>query len=883
MLTGMGVGYRVERISSRQSFLEPELVLLNVLKGNVEIDYGGRKDKLSRGDLLLINVGIACSLSSPNEALIGKCEWSASVLTKVLKGKYAYFYCNTASEYSRHNRELKELLENLTAVYAEAAGTTDSLLYGYLFRILDLLIEHYQIKSKFRAEGNAGGSGKTDESRALDPDASVAGGVPDEAVMAQIMQYIQTNLHDKVSLTELADRMFVSTSTLSRIFKKNMGVYFADYVMQLRVSEASAILRDTDENLTQVALTLGFSSSSTFSRAFRKEMGESPAEYRERTRSEAAKNEEMLVREETAIREELLSSGRTAEDGTVHRLVALNLNDPAAGKLIKNWNKVINLGEVSDLTKANMQRHCLYLRDHLKFSYVRLWSVFSRNLMITDGRTHGRYNFSMLDQVLDFLLENRLKPFLDFGRRPSMAVNAEGRRVYYEETYTAFSTRELWEEAIREVIVHIRRKYGREEVRTWYLELSRDSVNGAEGERCYESDSFEFFDAWEYMYRTVQREIPGARVGGVAARLGDNIESVRDFYARCAKKKCVPAFCSFSYFPYVDDRMWEGWNKERKENIYQNGREASEAIRGGSRTSGETSENVSRTSREPSENVSRTSGETSENVSRTSGEISDIYLNRRDTSKVLKEARRMMAETGVGSAELIITDWNNTIANRDYLNDSCFRAAYFVSEAIRMRDQAEMVCAMTGSDWISYYLDTAAVVYGGIGLLTKDTIRKPAYFAFEFLGRLGGIVLSQGEDYILTRSAGGDYYLLCHYFVVPEEKSMAVEEGTEPDLALLHMEDKPSHELSFRLAGLPEQGNYYIKKRTLSASSGSVLDEWGNFQFAEELAADDIRYLRERCIPEIRMSRQFVGQTQELSFSVRMRPEDVVLLHIFRG
>ena len=251
MLTGMGVGYRVERISSRQSFLEPELVLLNVLKGNVEIDYGERKDKLSRGDLLLINVGIACSLSSPNEALIGKCEWSASVLTKVLKGKYAYFYCNTASEYSRHNHELKELLENLTAVYAESAGMTDSLLYGYLFRILDLLIEHYQIKSKFRAEGNAGGSGKTDESRALDPDASVAGGVPDEAVMAQIMQYIQTNLHDKVSLTELADRMFVSTSTLSRIFKKNMGLYFADYVMQLRVSEAAAILRDTDENLTE--------------------------------------------------------------------------------------------------------------------------------------------------------------------------------------------------------------------------------------------------------------------------------------------------------------------------------------------------------------------------------------------------------------------------------------------------------------------------------------------------------------------------------------------------------------------------------------------------------------------------------------------------------
>jgi beta-xylosidase len=250
--------------------------------------------------------------------------------------------------------------------------------------------------------------------------------------------------------------------------------------------------------------------------------------------------------------------------------------------------------------------------------------------------------------------------------------------------------------------------------------------------------------------------------------------------------------------------------------------------------------------------------------------------------ETVSEARRMMEETGIGSAELIITDWNNTIANRDYLNDSGFRAAYLVSDAIRLRDQANLVCVMTGSDWISYYLDTAAVVYGGIGLLTKDTIRKPAYYAFEFLDRLGGLVLSQGEDYILTRSAGGDYYLLCHYLAVPEEKSMPVEEGAEPDLALLHMDDKPSHELSFRLAGIPEQGSYYIKKRTLS-SSGSILDEWGNFQFAEELSADDIRYLRERCIPEIRLSRQFVGQAQELSFNVKMRPEDVVLLHIYRG
>ena len=452
-----GVSYHVERVRTRKSYLEAELILLIVIRGKIEVQMKDLKVSLSRGGILLINPGIAYEVSGAEDTLIGKCTWTVAVLTQLLKGSYAYFYCNTASGYSRWHGELRKILENLTAVYAAADHQTDSLMVGYLYKVLDCLIEHFQIK----------GSMPGDQ------------GVVTDDYMPRIMQYILQNLHGEISLTALAEQMFVSASTLSRVFKKRTGLYFADFVLQLRVRESMALLAETEENITQIALRAGFSGSSAFSRSFKKETGETPVEYRERIRKEEDASTEAAALEEKKIREELFASGRISEDGKIHRLVTADLSDSSPVQLRKIWSKAINIGEVHDLTKANIQKHCLYLRDHLHFQYVRVWNVFSKRLMLTDGKTAGRYNFSLLDQALEFLLENRMKPFLDFGRRPSMAMDADGRIVYYEDIYTEFESRELWEEAFREVLRHVRRKFGKAEVSTWIFELSRDSYHRA--------------------------------------------------------------------------------------------------------------------------------------------------------------------------------------------------------------------------------------------------------------------------------------------------------------------------------------------------------------------------------------------------------------------
>ena len=71
---------------------------------------------------------------------------------------------------------------------------------------------------------------------------------------------------------------------------------------------------------------------------------------------------------------------------------------------------------------------------------------------------------------------------------------------------------------------------------------------------------------------------------------------------------------------------------------------------------------------------------------------------------------------------------------------------------------------MSGSDWVSSHMDTVGIVNGGIGLLTKDTIRKPAYFAVDFLNQLGEYLLDKGQNYIVTRKESEDIYILCFYY-----------------------------------------------------------------------------------------------------------------------
>ena len=132
-------------------------------------------------------------------------------------------------------------------------------------KLLDCLIENYQLDNKAEAL-------KLSEN---------------DLRMQQIFQYVHNNFQYGVNLSKLAEQMYVSTSTLSRFFKKQTGIYFADYVNQTRIRYAMQELLYTEKNIMKIAVDCGFSNASVFSKLFKDIYNMTPSDYREQWKAVA--------------------------------------------------------------------------------------------------------------------------------------------------------------------------------------------------------------------------------------------------------------------------------------------------------------------------------------------------------------------------------------------------------------------------------------------------------------------------------------------------------------------------------------------------------------------------------------------------------------------
>jgi AraC-like DNA-binding protein len=79
----------------------------------------------------------------------------------------------------------------------------------------------------------------------------------------------------------------VSEAHFARSFKAAFGVPPHRYLLTRRIERATALLRDTDLSITDIAFQTGWSSLGTFGRTFRDVTGDNPAAIRERERAAA--------------------------------------------------------------------------------------------------------------------------------------------------------------------------------------------------------------------------------------------------------------------------------------------------------------------------------------------------------------------------------------------------------------------------------------------------------------------------------------------------------------------------------------------------------------------------------------------------------------------
>ena len=95
------------------------------------------------------------------------------------------------------------------------------------------------------------------------------------------LEYIYDNLHNKISLEELAGVASLSPSYLSRLFHKETGVTISRYITHKRIQAAENMLKFSEYSFIDISNYLCFSSESHFIQTFKKQTGYTPKVYRE--------------------------------------------------------------------------------------------------------------------------------------------------------------------------------------------------------------------------------------------------------------------------------------------------------------------------------------------------------------------------------------------------------------------------------------------------------------------------------------------------------------------------------------------------------------------------------------------------------------------------
>lgn len=98
----------------------------------------------------------------------------------------------------------------------------------------------------------------------------------------KLVEYIDINYKEPITLDSLSDYSGVSKYYLSREFKKYTGFSPYDYIVSLRISKAKSLLINTDIPAAKIALEVGIHDINNFNNLFKRKTGTTPKQYRSR-------------------------------------------------------------------------------------------------------------------------------------------------------------------------------------------------------------------------------------------------------------------------------------------------------------------------------------------------------------------------------------------------------------------------------------------------------------------------------------------------------------------------------------------------------------------------------------------------------------------------
>ncbi len=99
-------------------------------------------------------------------------------------------------------------------------------------------------------------------------------------IVKNAMHYIKENYTQKLTLSDVAEKTYVSQWHLSKLLNRHTGQSFSEILNNVRIEQAKKLLKDPSLRIGDVADAVGFMDMAHFSRVFKKQVGISANEYR---------------------------------------------------------------------------------------------------------------------------------------------------------------------------------------------------------------------------------------------------------------------------------------------------------------------------------------------------------------------------------------------------------------------------------------------------------------------------------------------------------------------------------------------------------------------------------------------------------------------------
>ena len=494
-----------------------------------------------------------------------------------------------------------------------------------------------------------------------------------------------------------------------------------------------------------------------------------------------------------------------------------NIQGPHSGL----FHECIGAGRAAEGLRAEWLRQLKMCQDEIGFKAIRFHGLLCDDMGVYSETRDGqpRHNFQYIDQLYDLLLTLNLKPFVEVSFMPGALASGRQTIFWWKANVSPPKSWDKWDGLIKDLVTHWTVRYGVDEVKQWNFEIWNEADYPAFfAPRDPNHRREEYFELYAHTAADIKSVNATYAVGGPAGSQTVWLQPMIEF---CRTNHTPLDFISF--------------------HTYGLGGGASGLDNNGDQF---------------------------------------LYLgnNLHAPADTMTNGRRLVDATGETNLPIHITEWSASYSPHDPIHDSYFSAPYILEQFKNTGRGIRSMSYWVFTDIFEENGPPMTPFHGGFGLLNVQGIKKPAYFAYQFMNRLGTTELTNDDAQSwICRDANGGAQILLWDLTRPADAGV-------PNQTIFRklQPAKSKGDVYVSLTNVPA-GNYRLALRQIGFEKNDAYSAYLEMDAPSQLTRAQEKTLRDAASGSPEFERGVtIGTDGKFSETLPLRENDVLLLTLTR-